>query len=147
MHHPDSANGASFGSDCATILTAVQLVLLQPTSVKASKLQVTEGYKHITYDLSQPWMFHSPTADSEQRAIAEALSDVDALLGALEALIAKKRAIKQAAMQQLLTGKTRLPGFSGEWETKRVGRSLRSSEAEGHSSTRRIRRTTVRVEG
>ena len=55
---------------------------------------------------------------TEQRAIAEALSDVDGLLGALEALIAKKRAIKQAAMQQLLTGKTRLPGFSGEWETK-----------------------------
>ena len=53
----------------------------------------------------------------EQRAIAEALSDVDRLLGALEALIAKKRAIKQASMQQLLTGKTRLPGFSGEWET------------------------------
>ena len=48
---------------------------------------------------------------SEQRAIAEALSDVDKLLGSLEKLIAKKRAIKQAAMQQLLTGKTRLPGF------------------------------------
>lgn len=47
----------------------------------------------------------------EQCAIAETLSDVDGLLGALEALIAKKRAIKQAAMQQLLTGKTRLPGF------------------------------------
>ena len=58
---------------------------------------------------------------AEQRAIAEALSDVDGLMGALEALIAKKRAIKQAAMQQLLTGKTRLPGFSGEWETKRIG--------------------------
>ncbi|MDX2206063.1 MAG: restriction endonuclease subunit S [Gemmatimonadales bacterium] len=57
----------------------------------------------------------------EQRAIAEALSDVDGLLGALEALIAKKRAIKQAAMQQLLTGNTRLPGFSGPWETKRLG--------------------------
>ena len=51
----------------------------------------------------------------EQRAIAEALSDVDGLLGALEVLIAKKQAIKQAAMQQLLTGKTRLPGFSGKW--------------------------------
>ena len=57
----------------------------------------------------------------EQRAIAEALSDVDGLLGALEALIAKKRAIKQAAMQQLLTGKTRLPSFRGPWETKRLG--------------------------
>lgn len=58
---------------------------------------------------------------AEQRAIAEVLSDVDGLLAALEALIAKKRAIKQAAMQQLLTGKTRLPGFSGEWEIKRLG--------------------------
>ena len=56
----------------------------------------------------------------EQSAIAEALSDVDGLLGALEALIVKKRAIKQAAMQQLLTGETRLPGFSGEWDVTRL---------------------------
>lgn len=56
---------------------------------------------------------------AEQRAIAAALADVDGVLGALAALIAKKRAIKQAAMQQLLTGRTRLPGFTGEW--KRVG--------------------------
>jgi type I restriction enzyme S subunit len=55
---------------------------------------------------------------SEQRAIAEVLSDVDGLLNALEALIAKKRAIKQATMQQLLTGKTRLPGFNGAWTEK-----------------------------
>lgn len=55
---------------------------------------------------------------TEQRAIAAALSDVDALLGGLERLIAKKRDLKQAAMQQLLTGSTRLPGFSGEWEMK-----------------------------
>jgi len=57
----------------------------------------------------------------EQRAIATALSDVDALLGALDRLIAKKRDLKQAAMQQLLTGQTRLPGFHGEWEVKRLG--------------------------
>ncbi len=57
----------------------------------------------------------------EQRAIAVALSDVDALLGKLDAFIAKKRDLKQAAMQQLLTGQTRLPGFSGEWEVKRFG--------------------------
>ena len=57
----------------------------------------------------------------EQRAIATALGDVDALLGALERLIAKKRDLKQAAMQQLLTGQTRLPGFHGEWEVKRLG--------------------------
>ena len=58
---------------------------------------------------------------AEQRAIAEVLSHVDGLIGALEAIIAKKRAIKQAAMQQLLAGKTRLPGFSRAWETKRLG--------------------------
>ena len=57
---------------------------------------------------------------SEQRAIAEALSDVDGLLVALDRLIDKKRAIKQAAMQQLLTGETRLPGFSGAWKPKRL---------------------------
>ena len=57
----------------------------------------------------------------EQRAIATALSDVDGLLGGLDRLIAKKRDLKQAAMQQLLTGQSRLPGFHGEWEVKRLG--------------------------
>ena len=61
----------------------------------------------------------------EQRAIAAALSDVDALLDGLDRLIAKKRDIKQAAMQQLLTGQTRLPGLSGEWEVKRLGDTCR----------------------
>jgi type I restriction enzyme, S subunit len=56
----------------------------------------------------------------EQRAIAAALSDTDDLIASLERLIAKKRAVKQAAMQQLLTGKTRVPGFDGKWETKRL---------------------------
>jgi type I restriction enzyme S subunit len=55
---------------------------------------------------------------SEQAVIAEALSDVDALLDGLDRLIAKKRDVKQAAMQQLLTGRTRLPGFDDEWEAK-----------------------------
>lgn len=57
----------------------------------------------------------------EQRAISAALSDVDALLGGLDRLIAKKRDLQQAAMQHLLTGQTRLPGFHGEWEVKSVG--------------------------
>jgi type I restriction enzyme S subunit len=57
----------------------------------------------------------------EQRAIAAALSDVDALISALDELIAKKRAVKTAAMQQLLTGKKRLPGFNGEWEERPLG--------------------------
>lgn len=56
----------------------------------------------------------------EQNAIANALNDVDELITSLDQLIAKKRDLKQAAMQQLLTGKTRLQGFSGEWETKKL---------------------------
>lgn len=72
----------------------------------------------------------------EQRAIATALSDVDALLGALVRLIAKKRDLKQAAMQQLLTGKTRLPGFHGEWVVKglaHAGSCLRGVSYRGDS--------------
>ena len=56
----------------------------------------------------------------EQRAIAEALSDADALIQSLEQLLTKKRQIKKGAMQELLTGKKRLPGFSREWEVKRL---------------------------
>ncbi len=58
---------------------------------------------------------------SEQRAIATALSDVDALISALERLIAKKRDLQQASMQQLLTGQTRLSGFSGSWMPSTLG--------------------------
>ena len=78
---------------------------------------------------------------TEQNAIAEALSDVDGLLNALDALIAKKQAIKQAVMQQLLTGKTRLPGFSGAWETKRLG------EIGTFAKGRGIKRDDVSAEG
>ena len=56
----------------------------------------------------------------EQQAIAEALSDADAFIASLGRLIAKKRQVKQGAMQELLTGRRRLPGFSGEWEVKRL---------------------------
>ena len=69
---------------------------------------------------------------AEQRAIAEALLHVDGLLGALEALIAKKRAIKHGAMRQLLTGTTRLPGFSGDWERKRIGDLLNYERPDHH---------------
>ena len=61
----------------------------------------------------------------EQRAIAGALSDIDALLSRLDRLIAKKLDLKLAAMQQLLTGQTRLPGFQGEWEVRLLGEHVR----------------------
>jgi len=57
----------------------------------------------------------------EQKAIAEALSDADAAIESLDALIEKKRDVKQATMQQLLTGRTRLPGFTADWKEVRLG--------------------------
>jgi type I restriction enzyme S subunit len=78
----------------------------------------------------------------EQRAIADALSDVDALIEQLEALIAKKHAIKTATMQQLLTGQQRLPGFSAPWTTKpfddlfqRVNPGVRQLKADEYSTS------------
>ncbi len=70
---------------------------------------------HISPSDIEGFSIPVPTAYDEQERIATALSDVDALIAGLEKLIAKKRDLKQAAMQQLLTGQTRLPGFSGEW--------------------------------
>lgn len=74
--------------------------------------------KHIN-----PLPFPLPK-ETEQRKIASALNDVDVLLAALDQVIAKKRDLKQAAMQQLLTGQARLPGFSGDWDEKRLGQLL-----------------------
>lgn len=76
--------------------------------------------KHIYITIVNLMQIAVPSSRDEQRAIAAALSDMDALLRALERLIAKKRDLKQAAIQQLLTGQIRLPGFYGEWEVKRV---------------------------
>jgi len=61
----------------------------------------------------------------EQKAIAKVLSDVDELIASIEKLINKKQNIKQGTMQLLLTGKKRLPGFTGEWEVKQVGDVLK----------------------
>lgn len=72
---------------------------------------------------TQKWVMEKysvvvPSSSVEQQAVANALSDVDKLISSLDVLIAKRRNIKQAAMQQLLTGKTRLQGFSGNWSVR-----------------------------
>ena len=74
-----------------------------------------------------------PPTKAEQEAIAEALSDTDAWIESLEQLIAKKRRIKAGTSQALLTGKQRLPGFSGEWEVKTLGASLTMPATYGSS--------------
>ncbi|WP_339416952.1 restriction endonuclease subunit S [Pseudomonas sp. RL_105y_Pfl1_103] len=62
-----------------------------------------------------------PPTYAEQQAIAEALSDMDALIEFTEQLLNKKRKINQGSMQGLLTGQRRLPGFNAEWETRTLG--------------------------
>lgn len=75
-----------------------------------------------------------PINKSEQTAIAQALSDTDELISSLDKLIVKKRNIKQGAMQQLLTGKKRLPGFTGEWETKKLGEVIDFRNGKAHEN-------------
>jgi type I restriction enzyme S subunit len=89
----------------------------------------------------QKFLIAVPPSDAEQRAIAAALSDVDALLLGLDQLIAKKRDLKQAAMQQLLTGQIRLPGFGDEWCKTQLGRLGRFSKGKG------IRKDQVMTDG
>jgi len=71
----------------------------------------------------------------EQQAIANALSDVDQLIASLDQLIAKKRDLKQAAMQQLLSGKTRFQGFSGEWLLSPLSKAAWYQEGPGVRNT------------
>ena len=80
---------------------------------------IQTGVPHINLGILRAIPVQLPPLP-EQRAIAGALSDVDALIGVLDSALAKKRDLKQAAMQQLLTGLTRLPGFHGEWENKTI---------------------------
>lgn len=87
----------------------------------AKVLSVAVGQANINGQKLKTYPIPLPPTMAEQEDIAQALSDVDALLAAQEQLIAKKRDLKQATMQQLLTGKTRLPGFSGEWGKQLLG--------------------------
>jgi len=75
----------------------------------------------VRRDMITRMMVPVPTIEGEQDAISQAIRDADALLDGLDRLIAKKRDLKQAAMQQLLTSKTRLPGFEGEWDVRSLG--------------------------
>ena len=87
------------------------------------------------------YLFPLPPTQTEQQAIATALSDVDAFISSLDELISKKKAIKQGAMQQLLTppskGGKRLPGFDGEWEETVLG-ELCKNISSGTSNTNSV---------
>lgn len=100
----------------------------QQTGVFAKIALQTTSVAHLGSSRFANLKLAWPT-ENEQRLIAEALDELDALLGSLKAAITKKTALKQAAMQELLTGKRRLPGFEGEWEVMRLGSEIRDLQA------------------
>lgn len=96
--------------------------LMSPLGLNEIKrFNATSSQPNVLVSSLRQYRIPLPPSLKEQQAIAEALSDVDELIRSLDALIEKKKAIKKGTMQQLLTGKKRLPGFSGEWEVKRLG--------------------------
>lgn len=95
-------------------------VLDRRFSEYAESVSLRSGMPKINREELSAFSFAVPISEIEQQAIAEALGDADALIGAMEALIAKRRDVKRGAMQELLTGERRLPGFQGKWEMKRL---------------------------
>ena len=121
-HQLDGAN-LTENADRVTSITCSQdyllHVLMSPLIQKTiESLQTVGAQPKLALARIRKFDIPLPPTKVEQEAIAEALSDADALIEALDQLIAKKRQIKQGAMQELLTGKRRLPGFSGDWEDR-----------------------------
>ena len=87
---------------------------------EVSKYTAKSSVDSVRRDMIAEMLIPTPTI-SEQERIAEALLDVDSMISSLEKLIAKKKAVKQGAMQELLTGKKRLPGFTGKWYETTIG--------------------------
>ena len=124
-----AVNGQFFASEHAIVVTAsphtdiswLTFVLGKMNLNRYSESSAQPGLS-VAKILSLP--VGAPPQKAEQTAIAAALSDVDGLLIMLDRLIAKRRDLKQAAMQQLLTGRNRLPGFTGGWEVKPLGDCL-----------------------
>ncbi|WP_439862216.1 restriction endonuclease subunit S [Pseudomonas sp. MBLB4136] len=97
---------------------------------------VQYGTAQKQFNISDAVNFVYPTPPfAEQKAIASALSGVESVITSLDQLIAKKRDIQQAAMQQLLTGQRRLPGFCGEWEMTRLGSLATFMKGQGLSKS------------
>jgi len=103
--------------DCAYIS---YLLSTEPYRKRTLTLARGTTIKHVYTATFYEYPIALPTK-AEQEAIAEALSDVDALIESLEQLITKKRQITQGAMQELLIGKRRLPGFNGKWRERTLG--------------------------
>lgn len=106
-----------------------------------SKLTAGSTINHLYQKDFVHYTFPAPSTIEEQKQIANTLSDTDQLIQNLKTLITKKKAIKQGAMQKLLTGKKRLKGFTEKWETKKLGDIFEISaggdlDKESYSKTR-----------
>ena len=108
----------------ATPVSATQASAQHLTGVFARVALQTTSIAHLGGTRFEQLLLPWPPTEAEQRAVAAALSDVDVLLAGLDRLIAKKRDLKQAAMQRApdhWNEQTRLPGFSGKWNVKPLG--------------------------
>jgi type I restriction enzyme S subunit len=154
------------GCNCASVMIVRQhnrfdshwLCYLMNSQMGLAQVgDVQYGTAQKQFNISDAVNFVYPVPPlSEQKAIAEALSDADALIESLEQLLAKKRHIKQGTMQELLTGKKRLPGFDREWiegvlgdvvERLEAGVSVNSSEQEPSSDTSCVLKTSALFNG
>lgn len=126
---PKSMEGANchaliisrFRKDCSNSRFISYYLNSKPGRARLKLIEVGTTMKHLNVGDMLQFKIPLPPTKAEQEAIAGALSDADAWIESLEQLIAKKRRIKTGSMQALLTGKQRLPGFSGEWEVKQIG--------------------------
>lgn len=91
--------------------------LLQTKKDRMLELAIGSTFLEISKTALCKIPLQTPMHSDEQSKIADALSDIDSLVEVLENQISKKKAIKQGTMQELLTGKRRLPGFFGEWQS------------------------------
>lgn len=95
---------------------------LSQRAVRQYYESITTGQAYPQISLAQVRSTAIPLISKiEQKEIVAALDDADMLISSLEHLISKKQAIKQGMMQELLTGRTRLPGFTAEWKESRLG--------------------------
>ncbi len=139
-----TAKGMSFGAFMSVFRTKYARYIfyqLQSSSViEQIKANIGATINQITNGNLNSFLIPLPPTLEEQRAIADALSDIDAQLTALDAQIAKKRDLKRGAMQELLTGQRRLPGFSGAWEVKKLGEivSLRQTRVRPDADSNKL---------
>ncbi len=121
------AEGMAFGAFMSAFRSDMNSYLIWLFQSHIIQAQIEENLgatiNQITNATLKRFQIPLPDDPKEQEAIAETLSDADALIEGLERLIAKKRLIKKGAMQELLTAKRRLPRFSGEWITEKLGNS------------------------